>query len=541
MRNFLQKLDVLARLETENNVAKWLERVAFLFMILMFAAAPHSIAATQTAWITGMFAWLVRLFVKPRPRLMRTPLNIALWIFFVWTAITSVFSYDSATSLNRLPKALLFLIFFYVFNLVRTKRAAALLASLLILSCMVSALWSPTERIIGRGVEISNLAPDSPLALATMRSGDTLLKVNGKKIRTPDDLLAEIEANDLSKVTFYRPDYYLTVDVWRKNLLSGEGAFGKLGFDGWQRSRNWRSAGFYGHYTTFAEVLQLIAALAFGLFIANLLRRKDEIAADETRKSFLDKLTASVKFSFLPFAFSPLLLFCVAAMAFALLLTVTRGSQLGFLTAAAAIVFVAGNRKMLLTLAAVVLPLAFLGVFFLQQSRQVGFFDTQDESTKYRQTVWREGTNLWTASPRNFLLGVGMDSVQKYAKEWHLYDDGRLPMGHFHSTPIQLLVERGLPALLIWLWILWIYAGTLLKALNRRSSLPDSGDENRQSLGWRERGILLGCFGGLAGFFTGGLVHYNLGDSEVAMVFFMLMGLGVSLAVQNSKLKMPKV
>lgn len=535
MRNFLQKLDALARLETGNNLAKWLERVAFLFMILMFAAAPHSIAATQTAWITGMFVWLVRLFVKPRPRFVRTALNIALWLLFIWTAITSIFSYDSATSLNRLPKALLFLIFFYVVNLVRTKRAVALLASLLILSCMVSALWSPVERIIGRGVEISNLAPDSPLALATMRSGDTLLKVNDKKIKTPDDLLSEVERGELSKVTFYRPDYYLTVDVWRKNLLNGEGAFGKLGFDGWKRSRNWRSAGFYGHYTTFAEVLQLIAALAFGLFIAHLLRRKDEIIADGTRKGFLNKLTASIKLPFLPFAFSPLLLFCVAAMAFALLLTVTRGSQLGFLTATTAIVFLAGNRKMVLTLAAVILPLALLGAFFLQQSRQVGFFDTQDESTKYRQTVWREGTNLWTASPRNFLLGVGMDSVQKYAKEWHLYDDGRLPMGHFHSTPIQLLVERGLPALLIWLWILWIYARILLKALNRNSQFSDSEDENHQSLNWRERGILLGCFGGLVGFFVGGFVHYNLGDSEVAMVFFMLMGLGVSLANQKGK------
>ena len=44
------------------------------------------------------------------------------------------------------------------------------------------------------------------------------------------------------------------------------------------------------------------------------------------------------------------------------------------------------------------------------------------------------------------------------------------------------------------------------------------------------RGVLLGCFGGAIGFFTSSLVHYNLGDGEVAMIFFLLMGLGVYAA-----------
>ena len=47
---------------------------------------------------------------------------------------------------------------------------------------------------------------------------------------------------------------------------------------------------------------------------------------------------------------------------------------------------------------------------------------------------------------------------------------------------------------------------------------------------WVGRGILLGCLGGTVGFFTSGLVHYNLGDQEVAMMFFLLMGLGVRTA-----------
>jgi len=516
MQRFLEKLDRLASIESENALSKWLERVAFVFMILMFVSAPHSIAATQIAWLTGMFIWVIRLLIRPRPRLVRTPLDVPLWIFFGWSVITSIFSYDPPTSLDRLRNVALFLIFYYVINLVRTRRAAFFLASALIFSSMVSVLWSPVARLIGRGVEISGVAAESPLAKASLINGDTLLEANGKKLKTPEEFLAEIEANELSKVTFYRPDYYLTVDVWRKNLLAGADATEKLGFTDWKRSRNWRSAGFLGHYATFAEILQLIASLALGLFIAAWGRKftgRNESADSPGTKNRTRLILA----------------FCVVAMALALLLTVTRASQLAFLISAAWMVFVVGSRKMLLISAAVILPVALGGLVFLQQSRQVGFFDSNDDSTKYRQTIYREALNLWTENPRHFFLGVGMDSTKKYAAEWRLFDNGKLPMSHFHSTPIQLLVERGLPALLLWLWVLWVYARMLWRYLKVKIPSFD---------GWREKGIVLGCFGGLIGFSTAGLVHYNLGDAEVAMVFFMLMGLSVSIA--DSKLQMPE-
>ena len=74
--------------------------------------------------------------------------------------------------------------------------------------------------------------------------------------------------------------------------------------------------------------------------------------------------------------------------------------------------------------------------------------------------------------------------------------------------------------LLLWLVMLFVYARTIWRSLLRiktRNGAP--GDL------WIERGILLGALGGLAGFFTSGLVHYNWGDSEVVMVLYMIMGL----------------
>ena len=457
MRKLFVWLDDIGSIESVG-WSKFLDRAAFTFMILMFLSAPHSIAATQIAWLTGMFIWVIRLFIKPRPRLVRTPLDVPLWIFFGWSIITSIVSYDPLISLDKLRNVALFLIFYYVINVVKTKRAAVFLVLAMVTSTMVSVAWTPIERIFGRGVEIIGLSEESPLTKAALRDGDTLLKVGNRKIKTPDDLTADISANETTKISVYRPDYYFTVDVPRESLRGGANSLEQLGITDWKRSRNWRSAGFYGHYTTFAEVLQLIASLTFGLFIASLgkkflsRKRQDVENTEADTKAANGKKRATL-----------ILALCLAGMSLALLLTVTRASQLGFLIAAFSIVLLIGNRKMFLILAAIALPIALVGLAFLQQSRQVGFFDPNDDSTKDRQTFYRKGFDLWTNNARNLMLGVGMDSTKSHIKEWNLYDNTGKPMGHFHSTPLQLLVERGLPALFLWLWVLWVYGRILLK------------------------------------------------------------------------------
>ena len=503
MERFFERLDGLVGIEKNDTAVKWLERTAFVFLILMVASAPHSIAATQTAWIIGMLAWIVRLFFKPRVKFRFGPLDAALWAFFIWSALTSIGSYAPDISVDKLRGTAVFLIFYFVIYNVRNLRSVHFLAYALIVSCMVNVLWVPVERLIGRGVEIHGLAPDGPLAKALLWEGDTLLTADGRKLRTPEDVLSAVDQNETTKIKFYRPDFEFSVDVKRADILAGSNAIERLGFASWKKSRNWRSSGFYGHYTTYAEVLQLIASLVLGLLVAWFASRK--------------------KYSERRSTMPPALLFAMlAAMCLALLLTVTRAPQLGFIVSAGVIVLAGLGRKWLLRAAVIGLPIVIIGLLFLQQSRQVGFFDPNDDSIKWRQTVWQEGFDLWTSSQRNFVLGVGMDSIKRYAGEWHLFDDGRLNMGHFHSTPLQLLVERGLFGLLIWLIVLGIYARTLWRGLGRISSPID-------------KGILLGCLGGAAGFFASSLVHYNLGDQEVAMVFFILMGFGVRVTEHSGQ------
>lgn len=97
-------------------------------------------------------------------------------------------------------------------------------------------------------------------------------------------------------------------------------------------------------------------------------------------------------------------------------------------------------------------------------------------------------------------------------------------MGHMHSDYLQIALERGLPALVAWLWLLGTYAATLWRT--RKTLTADD---------WIGKGIVLGALGGLLGFMTSGVVHYNWGDSEVVMVFYLIMGLSLVVSRLESE------
>lgn len=498
----IPRIDVLNSIEGESGAALWAERLSFLFVFLMVLAAPHSIAATQSAWILAMLFAVIRSFLKPRRGFKLSLLAVLLIAFFIWSALSSAVSYAPDISIDKLRGVSLVLVFFLIVRVVRTRAAAIFLALALVFSAMAAMLWTPVERIIGRGVQIYDFS-GSAFDQIGLQEGDVLLKVEGKKVGSLAEvkqIIFEKPNEPQFKALISRADAMTNVEIPRERIRDAATPEESLGINRWTRSRNWRAAGFYGHFTTFAEVLQLIASLTFGLFIAAVRfgRGKDESAPF----SFWERNRPAIVFGV-----------CLAFMSFALLLTVTRASQLAFLISSGVIVLLNRNRKLIFVTAALLIPAAIIGLIFLQSMRRVSFFDSKDQSTTWRQTVYREGFELWTKSPRNFVFGVGMDSVKRFVKEWHLFDDGRLPSGHFHSTPLQLVIERGLPALLIWFAILGVYARSLWRGLRAPQISPI------------EKGILLGAFGGLCGFFLSGLVHYNLGDGEVATVFYLIMGL----------------
>jgi O-antigen ligase len=490
--NTLAQNTLFAKTPVENTsaVKTWLERLAVIFLVLMCAAAPVSIAATQAAWLLGTACWLLTLFWKPTPKYRFGTLGLFLILFLIWSAVSSAVSYEPFVSLDKLRGVSVLLIYFFVVAVCKSRRILTAAVLALILSAAVAAITAPVSKLIGRGVEVHGLEDNGLLYSKGVREGDTLLSVNGKKIYTPEQLLSSLTQSSESIIEVYRTDAPFEINLSGQEIQAGSSAAESLGFTSWTRSSNFRAAGFYGHYTTFAEVIQLVASLALGLAVAFLLGKRKYPA----------------------WALIAFVLLC----SLALVLSVTRASQIAFAVSTAVIAFFSLRRWLALALIAAGALSLLLGVYIVKTQRGVGVLDSGDGSIKYRQMMWRDGVRLWTASERNFIFGVGMDSIKKHWPEWGLFDRGWQPMGHFHSTVVQLLVERGLPALLIWLAILLIYLQQLIKGLKSMSGSDILG-----------KGILLGSLGGLCGFFTSGLVHYNLGDAEVAMLFYILMGFSV--------------
>ena len=483
---------------SNRGLSYWCEGAVVVCVLLIALFAPHSIAVTQGAWVLGLVFWVLRFAIYPRPRLFRSPVDYLLLGFFVLSGVSGVFSYSPVVSIGKMRAASLFTIVYLVAQNVRTVRLVHVLALTLIASCMVNVIWTAGQLVVGRGVKIEGVKAESPLAKAVFRTrtvtqptairdGDIVWQVDRKPIGTPDELAAALAGGaEIAKVRIYRVEWMPELEVPRGQLLQGSTALEQLGIAGWSRGRDWRATGFFGHWVTYAEVLQLIASLALGLFLT--LQRKRSL-------------------------FGGLLAVAVVGLVFALAMTVTRASWIGFAVSVALMLVASVSRRTLLIAAACVIPLVLGAAILLQQKRNVGFFDAKDQSTSWREMVWREGFQLLVSKPRHLLVGVGMDSIKGHWREWGLFDNGRQPIGHMHSNVLQIALERGVPALVVWLMLLVVYAFTLIRVIRIKDLPPET------------RGIAVGALGGLAGFFVSGLVHYNWGDSEVVTVFYFIMGL----------------
>ena len=473
---------------------------AILFCLFLFAiAAPNSIAATQTAWLLGMTFWLLRFALFPRPKLQRTPVDYLLLGFFILSGLSCLFSYEPLVSLGKMRAASLFTIVYLFSQNVPSRRVIRLLALTLVSACLINVIFTGAQRILGSGVKVHNISEASPLYKAGVRDGDTLLTVDGAKLHDPQELVNELSKPDKKVVTItaYRHELMIPCKLPRGILLPGNSALEQLGVGSWSKGRDWRASGLYGNFVTYAEALQLILALAVGLFVAL------------PRKRSLVGLA---------------LLLALVGMVGSLMLTVTRASWLAFAISTTLILLVSVSRRAVLVAGVLAIPLILAGLFVLQQKRNVGFIDQQDQSTSWRETVWREGFHLLVSKPRHLLVGIGMDSIKAHWREWGMFDKGRLPWGHMHSNLLQIALERGLPALLVWFGLLFIYARTVWRMLRDKTSLD-----------WIEHGLLLGGLGGLVGFFISGLVHYNWGDSEVVMILYFVMGLALALYRQTKR------
>jgi O-antigen ligase/polysaccharide polymerase Wzy-like membrane protein/PDZ domain-containing protein len=458
-----------------------------LFTLVVYAIfAPHSIAITQGAYLVGMGAWAVQLAATRRLKLPKTPADIAILGFFACCVVSSFLSYIPLVSIKGLRSPAFFLAFYFVFNKVPSLRFAKLLAFALVLSCLVNVGYSANQIAVGRGLRIDSIKQDSAFAKEGLRVGDVIVEADRQPVKTIDDLLRIVDAQrGRLRVKYQRSELAWEATVSRRAIKKSQGdGTEQLGITT-SPGRNFRVSGFYSHYETYAEVLQLIGALAVGLLIARRNKR------------------------------SPSALFLwgsIALITVTLLMTSTRAAMTGLMIAVAFMAIASARRRAIIAAFLGILIFIPLGVLALERSRGLSIFNPSDGSTAYRLEVWREALGLIKTHP---VVGIGKGSEGAIKESFGLFGNGRLPPGHFHSTIIQIPAWWGLPALAFYFSFMTIFFVTTWRLCKQA-----------QAAGRRDVwGLALGGLGALVAFNVSSLVHFNFGDGEVVMTFWFLTGL----------------
>jgi O-antigen ligase len=480
------------------NIADKLDKASLVMLYGCALAAPHSIAGSQGSFLAAVLFWLIACILRRKFKVLPTPLDLPLLGLFGWAVLSACFSYERAQSFNGLKQLAFLGLFYFASTRAYEGRHAKRLALILIFSCLINVGYTFFQKIAGQGLRIDKISEDSKLNRASAGiiifvQGDVLLSVDDKPLKSLQQFSDAIDngpPRSTVKVNFRHGELLLTTFVDRRRIQKATDLVGTARF-GIEVSpaRDFRAQGFYNHYTTYAEVLQLITSLIFGFLLVS----------PRNWKYILGFTTLGILFTS------------------ALIFTATRGPLAALAFSVLAMILVLQDQRkfrkiILIGLIIVALP---VGIYLTSKWRGVGFFDMKDGSTTWRLEMWQEGIKLIAKHP---IFGIGKGSERDHWAEWGLFQNGKLPPGHFHSTPMQIAVWWGIPALLIYLSFMAKALYMLVQFIKLKSDEID----------WQQRALVLGVFGGLVGFNVSSFVHFNFGDGEVIMVLWLVLGLAMA-------------
>jgi hypothetical protein len=468
-------------------------------------AAPHSIAGSWMGLSAAVLGWLIRTLATGRTGLRRTPLDLPLWLFIAWTTLSAFLSVEPSESLPKLINVSTFLMF-YLAQALLTRRAAVLLAAVLVVSGAAGALWGMGELALGRGVVVRELRADSPLRAGTaLGVGDAVWRVNKRRVASAEEIDEAIRRTPAGARLGFSVITRGEHAEWEGGVVTEElkRAAAPSGITGGGPTRSFRASGWTRHYETFAEALQIIAQLALGFALAGWRRRR---APEDEARAVGDAGRAAWRAA-LPFA-------AFGVLAAGIALTAMRTVLVAFAVGACVVVWraTARGRARAFVALAVVLVLGF-GALAVWRTRADGALMLRDASASLRFQVARVALERAASRP---VFGHGMDAVHRHWQEWGFPGTDML---HAHSTPLQIAFDRGFPALLIWLWLMLTFWRMAARA---EKVWRDSEDASAH-------GLALGIMGALAGFLSSSLVNYNFGDAEVALLLWWMMGATVAI------------
>jgi O-antigen ligase len=214
-----------------------------------------------------------------------------------------------------------------------------------------------------------------------------------------------------------------------------------------------------------------------------------------------------------------------ALISLAIALSLTRNTMLGvyigiFVIIALALFFEKKKRFTVFFVSYILLSavLYFSAPVSMKQRFRSGL-DPEDTTTRTR--IELVDTSLRMIKD-NLWFGVGgPDNVYQEALKYRNHNE--FPdwlYQHMHDNFLQITAEKGIPGLLIWLWLMVQFAWDSLRTYRfaRSDSFP-LGEESR----WEATLVSSAALGSWAALMAAGLFEYNFGDSEVLTLFLFIM------------------
>lgn len=210
-----------------------------------------------------------------------------------------------------------------------------------------------------------------------------------------------------------------------------------------------------------------------------------------------------------------------AAVLSLLLASIVLGNTRGvwIATAAGALPLLWCYRRWLLLAA----PMAFVVVFAVSpgvvQQRVVSIFRPAGEldSNQHRVVTFWTGVEMIKAHP---WVGLGPERVgphvEEYAPAWIRRPFPEGYYGHLHNIYVHYGAERGAPA------VLFLLAAFVVLFLHQKRALARIALHSPPRARSPERFVHLAVIACLVAILVGGLFEYNLGDSEILTMFFVI-------------------
>jgi putative inorganic carbon (hco3(-)) transporter len=223
-------------------------------------------------------------------------------------------------------------------------------------------------------------------------------------------------------------------------------------------------------------------------------------------------------------------IFCAALLSISVVLIETRGVWIALAVAMAYLIW-RWHRWVVLSIPVVALLVFVASPAAIRERFQSIVHGKDVDSNEFHVVVWRTGLRMIESHP---LLGLGPEQQHVQFDRYMPADIQHKPIGfygHLHNLYLEYAAERGIPVLLVFLWMIaWI-----LLDFSRGLRVLPPGPSDR-------RFILEGAIAVVIGALVEGFFEVNLGDSEPLTMFLIAVGCGyLALESELERLPVPRM